>query len=189
MPSNKVRVRAHSWRRTGLALVLGLMMTGNANAQDANHPVIAGYGAIHPAQDLANLPDPSLRYRVAFEITRAANDTGQVNPALDRVARFINLLGAAGVRPDPGDIVVVMHGPATPSILRDAAYETRFHQANPNSGLIAKLQQAGVAIHVCSFALANQRIERDEVAKGVTIDLAAMVTLANLQLKGWALIL
>ncbi|CAM5579177.1 DsrE family protein [Sphingobium scionense] len=54
--------------------------------------------------------------------------------------------------------------------------------------LIEELQRAGVAIHVCSHALANQKIERNDVAKDVMIDLAAMVTLANLQLKGWAVI-
>lgn len=188
MQSNTARAWARSWKRAGLGLVLGLTITGSAIAQDASHPVIAGYGGIAPTNDVANLPDPSLRYRVAFEVTRAATDNTQINPALDRVARFVNLLGASGVRPASGDIVVVIHGPATTAILNDAGYQTRFRMTNPNSQLIEELQQAGVTIHVCSYALANQRIERNAVAKGVVIDLAAMVTLASLQLKGWVLL-
>lgn len=184
----KKRPPSLSWKRTGLALILGLTLAGNATAQDASHPVIAGYGAIRPAGDTANMPDPSLRYRVAFEVTRAASDNAQINPAFDRVARFVNLLGESGVHPEAGDIVIVIHGPATPSILSDAAYQARFHQANPNTRLIEALQKAGVAIHVCSYALANAAIDKQAVAKGVTVDLAAMVTLANLQLKGWAVI-
>lgn len=56
------------------------------------------------------------------------------------------------------------------------------------SRLIKELQRAGIAIHVCSYALANQKIERDTVAEDVTIDLAAMVARVNLQLRGWAVI-
>ena len=188
MQSSKIRGLALSWRVAVAGLALGLTMTGGAAAQDASHPVIAGYGAIMPAKGFANAPDPSLRYRVAFEVTRSASDNKEVNPALDRVARFVNLLGASGVHPAQGDIVVVIHGPATPSILTDAAYQARFHTENPNAALVAALQQAGVSVHVCSYALANQKIERSAVAKDVTIDVAAMTTLATLQLKGWALI-
>ncbi|EZP73103.1 hypothetical protein BV97_04984 [Novosphingobium resinovorum] len=182
------RARVFLWKRAGLGLAFALAVPGSVMAQDASHPVIPGYGAIMPAHDVASLPDPSLRYHVAFEVTRAGTDDAQINPALDRVARFVNLLGASGVRPAPGDIVVVIHGPATTAILNDAGYQARFHRANPNTRLIEELQRAGVAIHVCSYALANQKIERNAVAKDVTIDLAAMVTLANLQLKGWAVI-
>ncbi|MBS0237969.1 MAG: DsrE family protein [Proteobacteria bacterium] len=187
MLSKVTHGRAAWWKRIGLGLVLGLTLAGGVMAQDAGHPVIAGFGAVKPAGDAANLPDPSLRYRVVFEVTRAASDPAQINPALERVARFVNLLGASGIRPANGDIVVVIHGPATSSILSDDAYQARFHQANPDTPLIEALQQAGVAIHVCSYALANAKIEKDAVARNVTIDLAAMVTLATLQLKGWVL--
>lgn len=188
MQSNTARAWVLSWKRVGMGLAIGLTIAGSAMAQNASPVVIAGYGAIQPANDVANPPDPSLRYRVAFEVTRAATDPAQINPALDRVARFVNLLGASGIHSAPGDIVVVIHGPATPSILSDAAYQTRFHQSNPNTRLVTALKNAGVVIHVCNYALANAKIRKEEVTSEVTIDLAAMVTLVNLQLKGWALI-
>jgi len=171
-----------------VAMALSLAMAGPVRAQDASHPVIAGFGAIMPAKDVANLPDPAMRYRVAFEITRAAGDPAEVNPALERVARFVNLLGASGIRPAAGDVVAVIHGPATSALLNDAEYQSRFHRDNPNSPLIAALLRAGVSVHVCSYALKNAKIDRATVAQGVTIDLAAMVTLSTLQLRGWSLL-
>lgn len=167
---------------------MSLLLSGAAYADPGDPPVIPGFGEIRPAQDVANLPDPALRYKVAFEVTRAASDSSQVNPALDRVARFVNLLGASGIRPAPGDIVIVVHGAATPALMGDTAYRERFSRANPNTPLIAALVKAGVSVHVCSYALTNAKIEHPAVANGVTIDLAAMVTLSTLQLKGWALL-
>lgn len=172
-------------RRAALCLAsVGLLTAGTGIA--AEPVLVPGYGSVVPVENVANLPDPSLRYRVAFEVTRAATDPGQINPALDRVARFVNLLGQSGVRPAAGDVVVVIHGPATGSILTDAAHRTKFGRPNPNTALLAALRRAGVGVHVCNYALLNQKIARDAVAEGVAIDLAAMVTLANLQLKGWA---
>lgn len=171
----------------GVALALGLPSA--AAAQEGPALPVPGYGNLLPPSEVANRPDPLLRYRVAFEVTRTASDAGEVNPALDRVARFVNLLGAAGVRPAAGDIVVVVHGPATTALLSDAAYRDRFKRPNPNAALVAELQAAGVAIHVCSYALVGQQVERASLLPNVTLDLAAMVTLATLQLKGWAAII
>lgn len=171
-----------------VAVALSWVMASPVCAQDASHPLIPGFGAIMPSKEVANPPDPTLRYRVAFEITRAAGDPAEVNPALDRVARFANLLGASGIRPAAGDVVAVIHGPATAALLGDAEYQHRFHRDNPNTPLIAALIRAGVPIHVCSYALRNAKIEQGTVARGVTVDLAAMITLSTLQLKGWALL-
>lgn len=167
------------------ACLLGLT---SAAAQEASPPAIAGYGKTLPTEGLANPPDKATRYRVVFEITRAATEPGQINPALERVARFINVLSEVGVHPLAGDVVVVIHGPATPSVLDDDAYKARFNQANPNTALISALRTAGVDLHVCNFALANAKINKASVAEGVMVDVAAMVTLATLQLKGWAII-
>lgn len=170
-----------------IGLANALLATGAA-AQVSSAPVIEGYGVLRVQHDVANRPDPALRYRVAFEVTRAAEDPNKMNPAFDRVARFINLLGASGIRPAPGDVVVVIHGPGTNAILTDKGYQARFQRANPNDDLIRKLIAAGVAVHVCDYALAGQKIERSEVTAGVIADEAAMITLATLQLRGWAII-
>lgn len=102
-------------------------MTGNALAEDARQLVIADHGAVAPASNAANQPDPgALQYRVAFSVTKAAAGAMQVNPRLEKVARFVNLLGSAQVRARPGEIVAIIHGPATPFVLSDCAWRARF---------------------------------------------------------------
>src|SRR3546814_13621069 len=86
-------------------------------------------------EGLAEMPDSSLRYRVVFSINEAA-PAGEVNRSLEKVARYLNLLAAGGIRPDAGDIVAVVHGPATPIVA--------INPDNPNLALLAALQEAGV---------------------------------------------
>ena len=59
---------------------------------------------------------------------------------------------------------------------------------SPNAALIAALQKAGVSIRVCSQAMVGNEIMPNQVASGVEIDDSALTTLANLQIRGYALI-
>ena len=87
------------------------------------------------------------------------------------------------------DIAVIIHGPATPLVLQNAPYAARMKvAANPNAALIAALQKAGVSIRVCSQAMVGNEIMPNQVASGVEIDDSALTTLANLQIRGYALI-
>ena len=84
-------------------------------AAHAATPVIAGYGNTQTAPRAAERPDPALRYRVVFNITQGSAKDGKPNPSLAKVARFINLLGDDGVRPQRGDVVAIVHGDARPT--------------------------------------------------------------------------
>lgn len=172
-----------------VAALAALLASSGAMAADPQHPVVPGYGAITPMPAAKERPDPALRYRVMFSITKAAASPEAVNPALEKVARFLNLLGADGVRPKPGDVVVIVHGPATALVMNDAAYAGRFGgKQNANLPLIAALRAAGVSVRVCSQALAGNKIDPAAVQDGIEIDVSALTTLATLQLRGWALI-
>ena len=172
-----------------LIAVLGAMTAPAANAAvpQPRTAAVPGFGEIAPVPNAANQPDPSLRYRVIFPVTKAADAPTKVNPSLDKVARFVNLLASRGVHPAPNDLTVIVSGPATPLVLSDAAYESRFGAANPNTALIRELRAAGATVHVCGQALHGQKIAADAVSSQVTVDLSAMTTIATLQLKGWAL--
>lgn len=101
----------------------------------------------------------------------------------------MNLLGESDVRPKPGDVVAIIHGDATPIVLSEAAYAKRHSGSlNSNLELIPRLRDAGVSVRVCSQALAGRSIAVEEVDKLVAVDVAAVTTLANLQLRGYALI-
>lgn len=150
-------------------------------------PVVPGFGKMSPVADAANLPDGSIRYRVIFGIAKAAETPAKVNPSLDKVARFLNLLGSEGIRPARNDVVVILHGPAAAAVLGDEAYRARHGVDNPNLPLIRALRRAGVTIHVCGQALIAQGIARSAVSADVITDLSALTTIATLQLKGWVL--
>lgn len=157
-------------------------------AQDPRHPAIAEYGAITPMQSSANRPAPGDTMRVLFEVSGGAADPLAVNRSLDRVARYLNLLASAGNTPAPGEVKVIIHGAATPLVMTDAAYRERFGADNPNTGLIAALQRAGVDVHVCGQALAGQEIASEAVNRAVTVDLSALTTLVLLQQQGWPVV-
>ena len=172
------------FKATATAVLMAVTIpTAPAAAQ-----VIIGYGTVRPMKEAQEPPSPKLRYQVVFDITKAAEKPAKVNPALDRVARFVNLLARDGIRPKHGDLVVIIHGPATPSTLNADEYRKRNGAPNPNADLIRQLTAAGVSVRVCSQALAGHRITAADVAEGVQIDVAGVTTLANLQLRGYALI-
>lgn len=163
--------------------------TGLAQAQAPALPAVPGFGATHTAPHAAERPSKSLRYKVLFSVTQGNDDTTKPNASLDKVARFMNLLAADGIRPVAGDVVALMHGKATPIVMDDSAYRARNNgAANPSLELIDQLKKAGVSVRVCSQALAAASIAPEAVDKRVEIDVAALTTLANLQLRGYALI-
>ena len=175
------------FRRASL-LLLAATLLGAPSLAAPVFPVIKGYGGMQPIVGTAERPDKALRYRVVFNVTKAPSASGKIDSTLDRMARFINLLGADGVRPDRGDLVAIVHGGATSSIMTDKAHRAKFGVANPNIELIARLRAAGAEVHVCSQALAGNKIAKDAVNSAVQIDAAALTTLANLQLRGYAMI-
>lgn len=175
--------------RALLALSIGLSAMPSTLSAQTSAPRIAGYGAIAPLSGSETRAEPGLRYRLVFNVTKAAATPDKVNPSLDKVARLLNLLGRDSIRPAPGDIVVIVHGAATPIVTNATVYSAKTKaKLNPNLELIAKLREAGVTVAVCSQALHANRIPTKQLAPGVRVDLSAMTTLAALQLRGWALI-
>jgi intracellular sulfur oxidation DsrE/DsrF family protein len=160
-----------------------------AGAAAAQAPAVPGFGAVAPVPDAHERPDPSREYKVVFDVSKGAPDAGKPAAGLERVARFVNMLGAGGVPADKRRIVAVLHGPATEAVMTDAAYGRRHGGANnPNGPLIAALEQAGVEVRVCGQALAGQKIARQEVLPAVQVDLAALMTVTHLQFAGYALV-
>jgi intracellular sulfur oxidation DsrE/DsrF family protein len=104
-------------------------------------------------------------------------------------ARLVNMLAAGGVPAGKRHIVTVVHGPATDAVVSDAAYAARHNgQKNPNTAMIAALQAAGVSVRICGQAMTGQKIAETELVRGVQLDLAALMTVTNLQFQGYALV-
>jgi intracellular sulfur oxidation DsrE/DsrF family protein len=168
--------------------LLALIAAAPAFAQTSG-PVIPGYGKFAEIADPFEAVDPSLRYKVVFDVSQPARKAGEVHQGLERVARMVNLLAHHGAKPQAGDIVVTLHGPAARSALSEAAFAQRFEgEANPNAELIRQLTAAGVSVRLCGQSMVANGFAREELNPDVRVDVSAITTLATLQLKGYAVI-
>lgn len=178
-------LRPTSFKRSlTVGLFCGLALASSALAQS---PAVAGYGKFTALPQAHEQPVASTDYKVVFDISEGAKAPDQVNPGLDRAARLVNMLAAGGVAPSKRHIVTVVHGAATDTMVSDTVYAARHGgQKNPNTPLIAALQAAGVSVRICGQAMTGQKIAQTDLAPGVQLDLAALMTVTNLQFQGYA---
>ncbi|MFP6559091.1 DsrE family protein [Paraburkholderia sp. B3] len=174
-------------------LIAATAMSFQAHAQQAEPqgfwttPTIQGYGPIHFLPDSAFKPEADHTYKIVFSLTQGSKSPDTVNPALDRVARTVNLYAAAGVPLSHLKFVAVASGAATPLVLDDAHYRAAYGIANPNLPLIAELKKAGVTVAVCGQAVAEHHFSYDSIASDVTLALSALTTVTTLESQGYAL--
>ena len=171
------------------SLALFAMIAATPAFAQTSTPLIPDYGKFAEIADPFEAVDPSLRYKVVFDVSQPARAPDQVHQGLERVARMVNLLARHGAAPQAGDIVVTIHGPAARFTLSEAAFAKRFEGAtNPNAELIRQLTAAGVSVRLCGQSMAANGFARGELNPDVRVDVSAITTLATLQLKGYALI-
>ena len=150
------------------------------------YPVIKGYGPADPLPNATFQPDKSIKYRVLFDITKAAGSVDKVNPGLDRVARFLNVMAASGIMPGDMELAAVIHGPAAPSVLKNEIFKNRYKKDNPNQKIIKSLKEAGVKLFVCGQTLADDGFKDKWVNEEIAIAVSALVVVPTYQLKGYA---
>ena len=175
---------------TVLAAVLGLTIAATSiHAADGfwQTPTIHGAGKMHALPQAAYQPNAKATYKVVFNMTMASPKPDEVSPALQRVARTVNLYVNAGVPLSHLHFVAVASGAATAIALDDAAYSKLYHVPNPNLPVIEQLRKAGVDVSVCGQAVAEHEYSYESIDKHVTLSLSALVTVTELQQKGYAL--
>jgi intracellular sulfur oxidation DsrE/DsrF family protein len=179
--------------RTFMAAALVAAASVSAHAAPAEAPgfwttpTIQGYGNIHYLPDSAFKPQPGHAYKVVFALTQAPKQPDKVNPALDHVARTVNLYVAAGVPLAKLKFVAIAYGAATPLVLDNAHYQAAYGVPNPNLPLIAELKKAGVTIAVCGQAVAEHHFEYNWIDTEVTLALSGLTTVTTLEQQGYAL--
>jgi intracellular sulfur oxidation DsrE/DsrF family protein len=167
-----------------IAVVFGLSVSALAQSVQPL-PVPDGPVATN-IPEAKELPDPSLTYKVVFDIGKAAPKIDEVNPMLTAVARFINTLANNGVPADHRKIAVVFHQQGTEIILNDETFKARNHgHSNPNVALIQSLKKAGVDFRVCGQAVLANKIDQKTILPEIQLDLWALTTLVNLELRGY----
>jgi intracellular sulfur oxidation DsrE/DsrF family protein len=175
--------------RTYLSLAAVLWATAWAEAQSPTEsklvfPIIANVGGVVPLPTAAEQPRKGAK--VIFDITADAKP-GDVNKGLERVARFLNLYGSAGLKASDVKVAIVFHGEATRSVLTDGVYKARFGaDTNPNLPVLRDLQKAGVEVFVCGQALHYKGFKEPDVAQDIAVALSALTVVVNRQTDGYA---
>jgi intracellular sulfur oxidation DsrE/DsrF family protein len=168
-------------------LVLASGWLGPAKADSGKPLLVPGYEAAKDLPGARELPDPKTDYKVVFADNQDAKNPGDVNPMLPLIATYVNTLGKYSVPAEHRHIVIMIHHrtPDLDIVMSNEAYKARYNRDNPNIAIIHALKKAGVDIRVCGQGLIARKIESNQVNPDVQIDLWAMTTLVNLQLKGY----
>src|SRR5436190_12479212 len=143
---------------------------------------------VAPAKDFAGakeLPDPNTDYKVVFSVAAQAKDD-EVHPTLKTIALYLNTLAHNGVPVKHRHIAAVFHQGGGDAVLANDVYKSRHKGGdNPNIAMLKELKDAGVELRVCGQGLLGKKIEPSQVLPGVQVDLWAMTTMVNLQLRGY----
>jgi len=178
-------------RTTAFAVVAVLVCAsgsfGPANAAGEKPLLVPGYEAAKDLPGAREFPDPKTDYKVVFADNQDAKNPGDVNPMLPTIATYVNTLGKYGVPAEHRHLVIMFHHrtPDADIVMTNEAYKERYGRDNPNIAIIHALKQAGVDIRVCGQGILARKIDPKQVNPDISIDLWAMTTLVNLQLKGY----
>jgi len=163
-----------------------IALPGSAYAQSAQTLPIPSVDAAIDFPNAHEMPDPSLTYKIVFDIGKASAKIDEVNPGLTFISRFYNTLAKGGVPSDHRKFVVVFHQEGTEIALNNAAYKTlKDGHDNPNIPLIHSMKQAGVDFRVCGQGVLGRKIDMATINPEIQIDQWAMTTIMNLALRGY----
>jgi len=169
------------------ALAAGVMFgySGRALTAADNKLPMAG---VAPAKDIPGakeLPDPKTDYKVVFSVAAQAKPE-EVHPTLKTIALYLNTLAHNGVPSEHRHIAAVFHQGGGDAVLANDVYKARHNGVdNPNIAMLHELKQAGVELRVCGQGLLGKKLQPSQVLPDVQVDLWAMTTMVNLQLRGY----
>jgi hypothetical protein len=159
---------------------------GASRAQSSPALPIPGVDAAIDFPNEHEMPDPSLTYKLVFDIGKAAPKIDDVNPGLTVISRYFNTLAKGGVPADHRKFVVVFHQEGTEVALNNAAWKARKDgHDNPNIAMIHSMKEAGIDFRVCGQGVISRKIEAAAINPDVQIDQWAMTTITTLQLRGY----
>ena len=168
--------------------VLALAGTAAYSAQAGDELAVPGYAVANDVPGAHELPDPKLDYKIAWGIGRGADDPStEINPALPTLARYVNTLAKWGVPKSKRHIIVIFHqrSPNFDLVMNNDAFKAKYGKDNPNIALISALTKAGVQFRACGQAVVGRKIDPKDVNRDIQIDLWAMTSFMNLQMRGY----
>ena len=157
---------------------------GRPAKADFSNPTIADYGSVVALPDAVQQPRDGSK--VVVDVTQGG-DPAQLNAAVEKVARFVNIYAGAGRKPADVQFAVVLHGDATLCALNSDAYSAEFDtEGNPNLDCLHELHEAGVDVLVCGQSLIRKAHRPEEVVVFVDVAVSGLTALVNHQADGYA---
>jgi len=169
-------------------VVMALVGAEPRLVQAAEALAVPGYPVAADVPGAHELPDPTLDYKIAWGIGQGAKDpTTEINPALPTVARYVNTLAKWGVPKSKRHIIVMFHqrSPDFDIVMSNDAFKAKYGKDNPNIAAISALTKAGVEFRACGQAVVGRKIDMKDVNPDIQVDLWAMTSFMNLQMKGF----
>lgn len=161
-----------------------LVLSTSLFAQEAQYPILKGYGGIYEIPN-AVLPSADSEYKIVIDLKTLQKEKGSLNLGLNNVARMMNLHGLSGVKAESLKVAIAIHGGATDIIINNAAYKKRYGVDNPNIDLIATLKDAGVEVYVCGQSLIARKYDFNEVNTDVTFALSMLTVFTTYMQDGY----
>ncbi len=158
------------------------------SAQKKSGPIIKDYGAVFSIDNPDLILKSDQEYRVIFDVFTNTNNTGEINPLINTVARYLNMHAQAGVPSDNMKVALVLHGSAAKDALSAKAYQKKYGSENPNAGLISALNEAGVEVFVCGQSYKSRGLPLEGLSKDVKLSLSALTALIAYQEQGYKVI-
>jgi len=168
-----------------LFFLLVTICTLSAKAQRMEYPIIKEFGGV---VNLPNATFPQQGGKILIDLTLAATTTSGINKNIDRIARLVNLYGLAGITPDQLQLAVIVHGPATKTIMSDQAYQRKFNENNPNLPVIKALREIGVKFMVCGQAVIGRGFKVEDMDTDIELAISAITTLVDYQKNGYSVL-
>jgi len=121
--------------------------------------------------------------KFVIDLTRGGDPT-EVNIALEKVTKYVNIYASGGAELADVQIAVVFHADATLAVLNSDAYAKAFGtKDNPNIKLLQMLQPlhaANVQMYVCGQTLVSKGSPPEAVAVFIETAVSALTAVANL---------
>ena len=178
-------------RRTMMTtLAGGVVAAGYARGAGAA-PVVEGTMPVASAEAAKDFPgakerpDPNIDYKVVFTVYAQVKES-DVHPTLKAIGLYLNTLANNGVPAKRRHITAMFAQGGGDAVFSNDLYKARHNGIdNPNIAVLKELHEAGVELHVCGQGLLGKKVSPSQLLPGVQADLWAMVTMVNLQSRGY----
>jgi intracellular sulfur oxidation DsrE/DsrF family protein len=171
------------------ALVAVMLISSTALAQEAQFPIVKGYGGIYEIENVVEELEAGKKVKVIIELV-SGNETPEEHSFwVNNIARLMNLHGIEGVSPADLRIKVIVHGPAVFDLLSDGNYFEKYRiPKNPNLPVWEALSDAGADIIICGQSLIARDLGRNEIWKYTQVATSALTTITKNVADGYVLI-